>query len=136
MEIRTSSSDNNSSNYKSNNFEGMQSRSNESQYSRKNWSGKRRELEGKGTGLLRRVKVGPRLQGAKRNLTSSPDHPVRREHKKEDQLDREEAGRNNSTDPTPRCKEDQAAGIPEAEVVSNSFTRRRKGERTATDPSS
>ncbi|GFX92539.1 uncharacterized protein TNCV_2519981 [Trichonephila clavipes] len=57
MEIRTSSSDNNSYSYKSNNFEGMQPRSNESQYSRKNGSGKRRELEGKEIGLLRRFRV-------------------------------------------------------------------------------
>ncbi|GFW04308.1 uncharacterized protein TNCV_876821 [Trichonephila clavipes] len=51
MEIRTSSSDNNSSSYKSINFKGMQLRSNESQYSRKNGSGDRRELEEKGTGI-------------------------------------------------------------------------------------
>ncbi|GFY17279.1 uncharacterized protein TNCV_1090531 [Trichonephila clavipes] len=50
MEIGTSSSDNISSSYKSN-FEGRQPRSNESQYSRKNGSGERRELEGKGTSL-------------------------------------------------------------------------------------
>ncbi|GFW21934.1 uncharacterized protein TNCV_4822171 [Trichonephila clavipes] len=48
MEIRTSSYDINSSSYKSNNFESMQPRSNESQYSRKNGSGERRELEEKG----------------------------------------------------------------------------------------
>ncbi|GFS73305.1 uncharacterized protein TNCV_4711861 [Trichonephila clavipes] len=39
MEIRTSSSDNISSSYKSNNFEGRQPRLNELQCSRKNWSG-------------------------------------------------------------------------------------------------
>ncbi|GFW08302.1 hypothetical protein TNCV_1656171 [Trichonephila clavipes] len=51
MEIRSRSSNNNSSSYLLNNFEGMQPRSNESQYSRKNGSGERRELEGKGTGV-------------------------------------------------------------------------------------
>ncbi|GFV22598.1 uncharacterized protein TNCV_2077901 [Trichonephila clavipes] len=57
MEIRTSSSDNNCSSFKSNNFEGMQPRSNELQYSRKNGSAESRELDEKGTGLLRRIKV-------------------------------------------------------------------------------
>ncbi|GFX76106.1 hypothetical protein TNCV_1834811 [Trichonephila clavipes] len=47
MEIRTSSSDNNSSSYKSNNFEGMQPRTNESQYSRENGSGERPEKRGR-----------------------------------------------------------------------------------------
>ncbi|GFT27736.1 uncharacterized protein TNCV_3571011 [Trichonephila clavipes] len=51
MEIRTRSSDNNSSSYKPNNFEGRQPRSNESQYSRKKGSGERRELEENGTGI-------------------------------------------------------------------------------------
>ncbi|GFY21486.1 retrovirus-related Pol polyprotein from transposon 17.6 [Trichonephila clavipes] len=50
-EIRTSSFDSNSSRSKSSNFEGVQPRSNESQYSRKNGSGERREIEEKGTGL-------------------------------------------------------------------------------------
>ncbi|GFY11537.1 uncharacterized protein TNCV_4230061 [Trichonephila clavipes] len=53
-EIRTSSFDSNSSSYKSNNFEGMQPRSKESQYSRKIGSGERRELEEK---VLRRIRV-------------------------------------------------------------------------------
>ncbi|GFV95819.1 hypothetical protein TNCV_1728691 [Trichonephila clavipes] len=57
MEIRTSSSNNNSSSCKSNNFEGMQPRSNEAQYSWKNGSGERRELEENGTGLLSRIRV-------------------------------------------------------------------------------
>ncbi|GFS70222.1 uncharacterized protein TNCV_1067231 [Trichonephila clavipes] len=58
MEIRTRSSDNNSSSYKSNNFEDMQPRSNESQYSRKNGSGEMLELEEKGTGFFkRRIRV-------------------------------------------------------------------------------
>ncbi|GFU04645.1 uncharacterized protein TNCV_4377211 [Trichonephila clavipes] len=43
MEKITSSSDSNSLRYKSNNFEGMQPRSNESQYCRKNGSGESRE---------------------------------------------------------------------------------------------
>ncbi|GFW34377.1 uncharacterized protein TNCV_221031 [Trichonephila clavipes] len=51
MGIRTSSSDSNSSNYKSNTFEGMRPRSNESHYSRKNVLGEKRELEEKCTGL-------------------------------------------------------------------------------------
>ncbi|GFX01830.1 uncharacterized protein TNCV_1022331 [Trichonephila clavipes] len=50
-EIRTSSSDSNSSMYKSSNFEGVQSLSNESQYSRKNGPDVSRELEEQGTGL-------------------------------------------------------------------------------------
>ncbi|GFS63298.1 hypothetical protein TNCV_2308471 [Trichonephila clavipes] len=114
METRTSSSDNKSSSYKSNKFEGMQLRSNESQYNKKNGSGERRELEEKGTSLSRRIRI--------------TDHPVRRRHNKEDQFDPEEAGRNNGTDPTPRSKQGQAAGIPEAEVVNNSIARRGKDE--------
>ncbi|GFX59041.1 hypothetical protein TNCV_3814751 [Trichonephila clavipes] len=65
----------------------------------------------------------------------SSDQPMRRGHNKEDQFDPEEAGRNNSTDPTLRSKEGQAAGIPEAEVVNNSISRGGKDERTATNPS-
>ncbi|GFY07106.1 hypothetical protein TNCV_4903481 [Trichonephila clavipes] len=56
MEIRTSSPDNKKSSYKSINFEGMQPRSNSSLYSRMIGSGERRELEEKGTGLLRRIR--------------------------------------------------------------------------------
>ncbi|GFY47228.1 hypothetical protein TNIN_1191 [Trichonephila inaurata madagascariensis] len=63
----------------------------------------------------------------------SPDQPMRRGHNKEDRFDPEEAGRNNSTDPIPRSKEGQAAGIPEAERVNNRIARRGKEERT--DPS-
>ncbi|GFT17653.1 retrovirus-related Pol polyprotein from transposon 412 [Trichonephila clavipes] len=48
MEIRTNSSDNNSSSYKSSNFESVQWRSNQSQYGRKKGSGVKRELEEKG----------------------------------------------------------------------------------------
>ncbi|GFV64638.1 hypothetical protein TNCV_850871 [Trichonephila clavipes] len=59
----------------------------------------------------------------------SHDHPVRREHNKEDQFDPEEAGRNNSKDPTLRSKDGQAAGIPKAEVVNNGIARRGKEER-------
>ncbi|GFT08592.1 hypothetical protein TNCV_661681 [Trichonephila clavipes] len=65
----------------------------------------------------------------------SSDQPMRRGHIKEDRFEPEEAGRNNSTNPTPRSKEGQAAGIPEAEVVNNSIARSGKEERTATDPS-
>ncbi|GFY40502.1 hypothetical protein TNIN_337561 [Trichonephila inaurata madagascariensis] len=66
----------------------------------------------------------------------SPNHSVRRGHYKEDQFDPEEAGRNNSTEPTPSIKEGQAAGIPVAEVINNSIARRGKEERTVTDPTS
>ncbi|GFX28329.1 uncharacterized protein TNCV_1125831 [Trichonephila clavipes] len=48
IEIRTGSSDSNSSRLKSSNFESVQQRSNESQYGRKKWSGVKRELEEKG----------------------------------------------------------------------------------------
>ncbi|GFW39578.1 retrovirus-related Pol polyprotein from transposon opus [Trichonephila clavipes] len=65
----------------------------------------------------------------------SPDHPVRRGRNKEDQFDPDEIGRNNSTDPTPRSEEGQAAGIQEAEVVNNSISRSGKEERSAIDPS-
>ncbi|GFY12402.1 uncharacterized protein TNCV_1798241 [Trichonephila clavipes] len=68
METRTSSSDNNSSSYKSNNFKGLQPRSNESQYSRKNGSGKRHELEEKGRGLKKD-------QGERHTSTSSNRRP-------------------------------------------------------------
>ncbi|GFT98785.1 uncharacterized protein TNCV_3792261 [Trichonephila clavipes] len=48
MEIRTGSSDSNSSRHKSSSFESVQRRSNESQYGRKKGSGVKRELEEKG----------------------------------------------------------------------------------------
>ncbi|GFY65690.1 hypothetical protein TNIN_85361 [Trichonephila inaurata madagascariensis] len=60
----------------------------------------------------------------------SPDQPMRRGHNKEDQFDPEEAGRNNTTDPAPRSKEGQAAGIPEAEVVNTSIARKGQKERS------
>ncbi|GFU47304.1 hypothetical protein TNCV_3822911 [Trichonephila clavipes] len=58
---------------------------------------------------------------------------MRREHNK-DQFDPEEVYRNNSTVSTPRSKEDQAAGIPEAEEVSNSIDRRGQEERSVKNP--
>ncbi|GFT92195.1 transposase [Trichonephila clavipes] len=161
MEIRKSSSDNNSSSYKWNNFEGRQPGSNESQYSRKNGSGERRELEEKRTEVSYKKDQGERHTSIASNcrpfVRSSPgswtepnrrtknverdlkDHdnldlehqrgsPMRREHNKKDQFDPEEAGRNNSTDPTLRSKEGQAAGIPEVEVVNNTNARRGKEE--------
>ncbi|GFW02594.1 uncharacterized protein TNCV_2456091 [Trichonephila clavipes] len=75
MEIRTNSSDSNSSRYKSSNFEGVLPRSNESHYSMKNGPDERRVLEEKGTGLKkdhgpeRKYRKGPRRQGAKPKLT-------------------------------------------------------------------
>ncbi|GFY30508.1 hypothetical protein TNCV_3522711 [Trichonephila clavipes] len=65
----------------------------------------------------------------------SSDQSMRRGHNKEDRFDPVEAGRNNSTDPIPRSKEGQVAGIREAEVVNNKIARRGNEERTATDPS-
>ncbi|GFY53838.1 hypothetical protein TNIN_362111 [Trichonephila inaurata madagascariensis] len=59
---------------------------------------------------------------------------MRRGHNKEDQFDPEEAERNNSTAPTPRSKEGQAAGIPEAEEVSNNIARRGQEERSVKNP--
>ncbi|GFU76097.1 uncharacterized protein TNCV_677761 [Trichonephila clavipes] len=50
-EIRAGSSDSNVSRYKSNSFEGVRSRSNESQYSWNNGSDERREIKEKETGL-------------------------------------------------------------------------------------
>ncbi|GFV98808.1 hypothetical protein TNCV_2913251 [Trichonephila clavipes] len=57
----------------------------------------------------------------------SPNHPMRREHNKEDQFDPEET-ENNSTAPTLRSKEGQATGVPEAEEVSNNIARRGQEE--------
>ncbi|GFS41959.1 hypothetical protein TNIN_431091 [Trichonephila inaurata madagascariensis] len=54
-------------------------------------------------------------------------------HNKEDQFNPEEAKRNNSTASMLRSKEDQAAGIPEAEEVSSNIARREQGERSVTD---
>ncbi|GFX54062.1 uncharacterized protein TNCV_2336981 [Trichonephila clavipes] len=53
MEIRTGSSDSNSSRHKSSSFESVQWRSNESQYGRKKGSGVKRELEEKRISFLR-----------------------------------------------------------------------------------
>ncbi|GFW79711.1 retrovirus-related Pol polyprotein from transposon 297 [Trichonephila clavipes] len=50
-EIRVSSSDSDGSRYKSNSFEGVRPRSNESQCSKNNGSGERREVKGNETGL-------------------------------------------------------------------------------------
>ncbi|GFV74344.1 uncharacterized protein TNCV_5127871 [Trichonephila clavipes] len=54
MEIRTGSSDSNSSRHKSSSFESVQQRSNESHYDRKKGSGVKRELEEKGRSFLKR----------------------------------------------------------------------------------
>ncbi|GFW45825.1 uncharacterized protein TNCV_4495451 [Trichonephila clavipes] len=56
MEIRTGSSDSNSSRYKSSIFESVQRRSNESQHGRKKGSGVKCELEEKGL-VLRKIRV-------------------------------------------------------------------------------
>ncbi|GFV43618.1 uncharacterized protein TNCV_2679191 [Trichonephila clavipes] len=64
MEIRTGSSDSNSSRHNSSRFESVQRRSNESQYGRKKGSDVKRELEEKGISFLRKVRMrdtpGPR----------------------------------------------------------------------------
>ncbi|GFU09198.1 uncharacterized protein TNCV_1122151 [Trichonephila clavipes] len=63
MEIRTVSSDNNSSRYKSSNFESVQRRSNESQYGRKKGLGVKRELEEKGISFFFKKDQGERHTG-------------------------------------------------------------------------
>ncbi|GFU09337.1 uncharacterized protein TNCV_1851311 [Trichonephila clavipes] len=72
-EIRTSSFDSNSSRYKSSTSEGVQPRSSESQYRRKNGSGERRELEKKGTGLKKD-------QGEKHTSIANNRRPLVRSH--------------------------------------------------------
>ncbi|GFX63484.1 uncharacterized protein TNCV_104921 [Trichonephila clavipes] len=62
MEIRTGSSDSNSSRHKSSSFESVQRRSNESQYSRKKGSGVKREFEEKE--MSYKVDQGERLVSA------------------------------------------------------------------------
>ncbi|GFY32443.1 uncharacterized protein TNCV_3559511 [Trichonephila clavipes] len=57
MEIRTGSSNSNSSRHKSSTFESVQRRSSESQYGRKKKSGVKRELEEKGIRFLRTINV-------------------------------------------------------------------------------
>ncbi|GFW90491.1 retrovirus-related Pol polyprotein from transposon 17.6 [Trichonephila clavipes] len=121
MEIRTSSSDNNRSSYKSNNFEGTQPGSDESQY----WRDE--TVRPRTSGYNFRPRRGAKVE--------IPDQPMRSGHNKEDQFDPEEAGRNHSKDPTSRSKEGHAAGISEAEVGNNSIASKGKEERTATDPS-
>ncbi|GFT58351.1 hypothetical protein TNCV_2118581 [Trichonephila clavipes] len=66
--------------------------------------------------------------GQEKVQNRNPDHPMRRGHNKEDQFDPEET-ENNSTAPTTRSKEGQAAGVPEAEEVSNSIGRRGQEKR-------
>ncbi|GFX49682.1 uncharacterized protein TNCV_1637201 [Trichonephila clavipes] len=68
-EIRTSSFDSNSSRYKSSKFEGVQPRPNESQYSRNNGSGERRDLEKKGICLKKD-------QGERQSSISSNRRPL------------------------------------------------------------
>ncbi|GFU30920.1 hypothetical protein TNCV_1406381 [Trichonephila clavipes] len=60
----------------------------------------------------------------------SPYRSMRKGHNKENQLDPEEAERNNRTTPTSRDKEGQAEGIPEAEKISNNIARREHKERS------
>ncbi|GFW39709.1 hypothetical protein TNCV_3188801 [Trichonephila clavipes] len=91
MEKRTSSSDNNSLSYESNNFE-VPAATTCDQEEVQRWS---------------------------------PDQPLRRGRAGSGGS----RGRNKSTDPTPRSKEGQAAGITEAEVVNNNIERRGKEER-------
>ncbi|GFY31540.1 hypothetical protein TNCV_4693841 [Trichonephila clavipes] len=112
MEIRTSSSDNNSSSYKSNNFEGRQPVSNESLYSRKNGSGERRELEEKGTSIKK--DQGERHTGTARNrvslVRSSPDsstEPIRRTKKcKKETLGFKTSWQSGPGGPERKCKKD------------------------------
>ncbi|GFX16479.1 hypothetical protein TNCV_22501 [Trichonephila clavipes] len=110
MEIRTSSSDNISSRYKLNNFEGIQPRSNESQYIMKNGSGERRELEGKGTSFKK--DQGERHTGTASNrrplVRSSPSswtEPDRRIKKcKKETLEFKRSWRSGSGGPERKCK--------------------------------
>ncbi|GFU15698.1 retrovirus-related Pol polyprotein from transposon 297 [Trichonephila clavipes] len=75
MEIGTVSSDSNSSRHKSSNFESVQRRSNESQYSRKKGSGVKRELEGKGISFLKKIRVrGTQVRPISTDHLS--DHPL------------------------------------------------------------
>ncbi|GFW29613.1 uncharacterized protein TNCV_3934811 [Trichonephila clavipes] len=57
MEIRTGSSDSNSSPHESSSFESVQRRSNKSQYGRKKGSDVKRELEEKRISFLRKIRV-------------------------------------------------------------------------------
>ncbi|GFY28893.1 retrovirus-related Pol polyprotein from transposon 297 [Trichonephila clavipes] len=70
----------------------------------------------------------------RKNRRGTGHKPMRRGCNKEDQFDPEEAERNNSTAPTPRSNEGQAAGIPEAEEVSNNIAFREQGKRPVTNP--
>ncbi|PRD29438.1 UNVERIFIED_CONTAM: hypothetical protein NCL1_29421 [Trichonephila clavipes] len=57
MEIRSGSSDSNSSRSESSSFESVQRRANESQYGKQKGSGVKRELEEKGISFLRKIRV-------------------------------------------------------------------------------
>ncbi|GFS48156.1 hypothetical protein TNCV_2295791 [Trichonephila clavipes] len=123
MEIRTGSLDSNSSRHKWSSFESVQRRSNESQYCRKEGSGVKRELKEKGISF--KIDQGERQTDQEEKQKWSPKQQMRRRHNKEDQLESEEA-KNISTGPTSKSKQDQAAGIPEAEVANNRIARRGK----------
>ncbi|GFU91484.1 hypothetical protein TNCV_2542521 [Trichonephila clavipes] len=136
MEIRTRSSDNSSS-YKSINFEGVQPRSKESQYSRKN---------GYTRAFGDRIRVrGIRVLPAIADHLSD-QHPALGQNQIEDQKtverriwDLKDRGKRYNLRPRRGSKVEsrpssQAAGVPEAEEVSNSIAMRGQDERTVKNP--
>ncbi|GFT76268.1 uncharacterized protein TNCV_564471 [Trichonephila clavipes] len=90
MEIRTGSSDSNSSRHKSSSFESVQRRSNESQYGRKKGSGVKRELEEKGITFFKErsgtreeaAEEAKNNQGEKRHLTLTSNSELQGRRKK------------------------------------------------------
>ncbi|GFU58535.1 uncharacterized protein TNCV_4894671 [Trichonephila clavipes] len=81
MEIRTGSSDSNSSHHESSSFENVQRSSKESQFGRKKGSGEKHELEGKGISFFKKDQGYKRSHdsgsgGLQRKIQKGSDHTV------------------------------------------------------------
>ncbi|GFU10091.1 uncharacterized protein TNCV_3448931 [Trichonephila clavipes] len=139
---RTSSFDSNSSRYTSSNFDGVQPRSNESQYSRKNGSGERRELEKKGASFKadqgeRHTGIASNRRPLVRSSSGSWTEPNRRIKKcKKETLGFKKSGQSGSGGPERKYRNgprQQGAKRKLASVSSNDlpyFRKRCRGDET------
>ncbi|GFX79773.1 uncharacterized protein TNCV_4980851 [Trichonephila clavipes] len=148
MEIRTGSSDSNSSRHESSSFNRVQRRSNESQYSRKKGSDIKRELEEKGISFLRKIRVRDTQKKRPNKRTVMPSISGCNF--------RQRNGRKVEFRPTMEMKTQQGGPvrarkskgkhyspyiekqtrIPDKEVINNKRKRKGKEERILVDPSS
>ncbi|GFW13479.1 uncharacterized protein TNCV_1209451 [Trichonephila clavipes] len=125
MEIRTGSSNSNSSRHESSSFDRVQRRSNESQYGRKKGSDKERPnteetvIPNTSSYILRPRSGRSVVSRPTMEMKTQQGGPVRARKSKA---------------PTLKSKQDQATRMPDEEVINNKRTRKGKDERILAEP--